>query len=110
MAMADEVIFEKRDRIAILTLNRPDRANTINRELSGLLQSLALQAANDGDVRALIVTGAGRHFCGGADLRSTARQPGATRPVTPPGAGPSLDWVPQAVIAATNRALLGGGW
>jgi len=107
--MADEVVFEKQGRIAILTLNRPDRANTINHELSSLLQSLALEAANDGDVRVLIVTGAGKHFCGGADLRSPSRQPGAARPITPPGAGLGLDWVPKPVIAAINGACMGGG-
>src|SRR5882724_5447256 len=107
--MADEVLFKKQDRIATLTLNRPDRANTINFELSSQLQALALKAANDSDVRVVIVTGAGKHFCGGADLRSTSRQPGAARPVTPPGAGLGLDWVPKPVIAAINGACMGGG-
>jgi enoyl-CoA hydratase/carnithine racemase len=107
--MADEVLFEKQDRIATLTLNRPDRANTINFELSSQLQALALKAANDSDVRVVIVTGAGKHFCGGADLRSSSRQPGAARPVTPPGAGLGLDWVPKPVIAAINGACMGGG-
>jgi enoyl-CoA hydratase len=107
--MADEVLFEKQDRIAILTLNRPDRANTINFELSGQLQALALKAVNDSEVRVVIVTGAGKHFCGGADLRSSARQPGAARPVTPPGAGLGLDWVPKPIIAAINGACMGGG-
>ncbi|MEZ5765056.1 MAG: enoyl-CoA hydratase/isomerase family protein [Xanthobacteraceae bacterium] len=107
--MNDVVLYEKREHVAILTLNRPDRANTINGELISSLQSLAEKASNDKDVRVLVVTGAGRHFCGGADLRDTARQPEASRPVSQPGPALGLDWVPKPVIAAINGAAMGGG-
>ena len=49
--MTEEVLLEKRHQIAVLTLNRPDRANTINGALISKLQAGALSAANDPDVR-----------------------------------------------------------
>ncbi|MBO1361696.1 enoyl-CoA hydratase/isomerase family protein [Acetobacter sacchari] len=106
--MSDTVMLEKREAVAIITLNRPDRANTLNRELKEALQAAALDASNDTAIRAVIVTGAGRHFCGGADLREiTAATPQFA--TAAPSAGIALDWVPKPVIAAINGAAMGGG-
>lgn len=66
-----DVLFEKDGRTAIVTLNRPEARNalTLNvvKELAGHLQA----AEADGEVRCVVLTGAGGHFCSGADLRKT---------------------------------------
>lgn len=98
------ILVERNQRIATVTLNRPDRANTLNDVLFGELRDAMICLANERETRAIIVTGAGRHFSGGADLRATRHGPSIT-----PGFSIDFDWVPQPVIAAINGAAMGGG-
>ncbi|HWA60964.1 MAG TPA: enoyl-CoA hydratase/isomerase family protein [Caulobacteraceae bacterium] len=62
------VEYEKRDHVAILTLNRPDRLNAINGDLRNDVHAAVEEAHADDEVRALVITGAGKGFCSGADL------------------------------------------
>ena len=65
------VLLEKRGRVAVITLNRPESLNSFNGELrEGLLASLQAAAA-DPSARAVVLTGAGRAFSAGADLKAT---------------------------------------
>jgi 2-(1,2-epoxy-1,2-dihydrophenyl)acetyl-CoA isomerase len=66
------LILEVRDHVARLTLNRPEAANAINLELARELEQAALKCDQDRTIRAILLTGAGRLFCGGGDLRSFA--------------------------------------
>jgi enoyl-CoA hydratase/carnithine racemase len=68
-AQTDQVLYAVQDHIATITLNRPDRQNTITRLMLAALSRRLIQADEDADVRAIIVTGAGRFFCAGLDLR-----------------------------------------
>ncbi len=61
-----------RDSVAHLTLNRPDAANSITVELARDLMHATLQCDEDPTVRAVVLTGAGRMFCGGGDLKTFA--------------------------------------
>ena len=61
-----------RDSVAHLRLNRPDAANSITVELARDLMHAALQCDEDPAVRAVVLTGAGRMFCGGGDLKTFA--------------------------------------
>jgi len=63
------VLFSKRDNIGFITLNRPERLNTANDQLFDEFISIIAEAGADDEVRALILTGAGRAFCAGADFR-----------------------------------------
>jgi 2-(1,2-epoxy-1,2-dihydrophenyl)acetyl-CoA isomerase len=62
------VLYEKREHVGILTLNRPDRLNAINGELRNDVHAAVAEAHADDEVRALIIIGSGRGFCSGADL------------------------------------------
>jgi enoyl-CoA hydratase/carnithine racemase len=109
-----ELLYEKRDHVAIVTLNRPDRGNSINASMSHAFEQVWEVVRSDDDVRVVIVTGAGqRHFRTGADLRDIAER-GRVR-----SGDASLDeeshltarqshvWKP--VIAAVNGTAVGIG-
>lgn len=62
------VKFELRQRVGILTLNRPEVLNSLTREMQAEIRTVLHEIANSSDCRALVITGAGRGFCAGADL------------------------------------------
>jgi enoyl-CoA hydratase/carnithine racemase len=63
------IIYEITDRVALVTLNRPERMNAWNGAMAAELSQCLDTANNDDDVRAIVITGAGRAFCAGADLQ-----------------------------------------
>ncbi len=66
------LLFEVRDSVARITLNRPETHNALNEEMGRELMDVALRCDEDPAVRAVILTGAGRAFCAGGDLKSFA--------------------------------------
>ena len=64
-----EVLYEVADHVATLTLNRPHRRNAISARMLQLLSELFSRADDDGDVRVVILTGAGKGFCSGLDIK-----------------------------------------
>jgi len=68
-----EVLYEVSEHIATITLNRPDRMNTISGPMLHQLTELLLKADRDRDVRCIILTGTGRAFCAGLDLRGATQ-------------------------------------
>lgn len=68
MSTQQDVLYEVRDRIAIVTLNRPDRLNAYTAALAASLKRALAEANGDRTVRAVVITGAGRGFCAGADM------------------------------------------
>jgi len=73
---------ERNGRVLILTLNRPDKLNALTPELHRLLHAAVIDAAQDADIGAVVITGAGRAFCSGGDM-------GGRRDST--GAAPTLE-------------------
>jgi enoyl-CoA hydratase len=73
--MADELLYEVRDGVATLTLNRPDQRNALNGELLSALVEGVKRARDDDEVRCVVLTGAGEKvFCAGADLGGFASE------------------------------------
>ena len=70
---APEVLYEVSEHVATLTLNRPDRMNTISGPMLNQLTELLLKADRDPEVRCIILTGSGRAFCAGLDLRGATK-------------------------------------
>src|SRR5512134_157481 len=68
----ENITLERRDGVATLTLNRPNAANSIDLPLARELMDAAIACDDDPDVRAVVLTGAGKMFCAGGDLRSFA--------------------------------------
>jgi len=69
----EHVILERKENIATLTLNRPERLNAMNERMIEELESAMIEVNQDRDVRVLVLTGAGRAFCSGADVGDMAK-------------------------------------
>lgn len=74
------VLFEVQEGYALVTLNRPDRLNSFNPEMHERLRDALGQVKSRDDVRALLLTGAGRGFCAGQDLADRVVKPGGPPP------------------------------
>lgn len=66
----NEVIVEATDSVRILTLNRPEKRNALNAALIAALKNALREADANGELRAIVIRGAGKDFCSGADLES----------------------------------------
>jgi len=64
----EDMIFEKEDGIAILTLNRPEKLNAISMGMREGFANVAEEVRKDDEIKVLVITGAGRGFCSGADV------------------------------------------
>lgn len=71
------VLYESTDRVATITLNRPERFNAINETMPEDIAAAFNHANNDHSVHVVVLTGAGRGFCGGYDLKEYAEKPGS---------------------------------
>jgi 2-(1,2-epoxy-1,2-dihydrophenyl)acetyl-CoA isomerase len=69
------ILYDKRGSVATITLNRPDRFNAFIDELHQDLRRALREASVDADVRAIVLTGAGKAFCSGQDLKEIRGQP-----------------------------------
>lgn len=101
-------------RVAWLTLNRPEALNALSREMLGEISAVldSIAAAGTDEVRVLVITGAGRAFCAGADLQSVAASSGLAGPSMPEAIQALLRRIrklPIPVIAAINGIAMGGG-
>jgi 2-(1,2-epoxy-1,2-dihydrophenyl)acetyl-CoA isomerase len=66
----ETLLFDVTDGLAKITLNRPDAANSLNRQLAHDLMMAAIECDENPDIRAVLLTGAGKMFCAGGDLKT----------------------------------------
>jgi enoyl-CoA hydratase len=115
--MSEIVLFERRETVALLTLNRPSKLNALNYELIDRLLELFDVIERDDDIRAVILTGAGdRAFCSGADIAGfapsvRAGQETALRDFVRRGQRLTsrIESFPKPIIVAVNGLAHGGG-
>ncbi|MFE9610877.1 enoyl-CoA hydratase/isomerase family protein [Streptomyces sp. NPDC006012] len=115
-AAADDVLLvEDRGPVRVLTLNRPDKLNALDTALTRALSTALTAADDDGGVRAVVLTGAGRAFCSGADLSEfPALTPGQPEAVLERAAltarlQTQMQGMGTPVVAAVRGAAVGGG-
>ncbi len=109
--------YDVQDRIATLTLNRPERLNALGDTLREDLYAAVTTSAADPNVGVLVITGAGRGFCSGGDVKSmNEREQTGERPSASDRFAPLRDRIilamrdcPKPVIAAVNGAAAGAG-
>ena len=104
----DDVLFEKREDIGWITLNRPVVLNAINWSILRRLMVALNQADSDPEVKVVILTGAGRSFCSGGDLQSRPPEDGERTP----GAMEiymKMWQMPKPIIAAVKGHAVGQG-
>ncbi len=103
------LLVDKQDGIATLTLNRPDQMNALSLELRRALEAELVALRTDREIGVVILTGAGRAFCAGLDLKemgSGARAADGPTPLDPPRL---LRALRQPVIGAINGVAVTGG-
>jgi len=109
--MADEVLISRDGAVLTITLNRPDVYNAINRALhDGLAE--ALREAADPEIRAVVLTGAGRGFCSGQDLREFQSFPGGVREALEQTYHPNvraMRALEKPILGALNGSVAGAG-
>ena len=111
------VLREDRDAVACLTLNRPDSLNSVTPELAEALARIVVEAGADESIRSILITGAGRAFCSGGDIKSMSRNLDDGKPAELiRGVVASMNDVikaiqgaPKPVVACINGVAAGAG-
>jgi 2-(1,2-epoxy-1,2-dihydrophenyl)acetyl-CoA isomerase len=107
------ILFTIQNNIAFITLNRPDKLNSFNREMAFLMQEKLDESATNKDIRAIYITGAGKGFCAGQDLAEVVdpNGPGMEK-ILSEHYNPIVTRIrnlPKPVVAAVNGVAAGAG-
>jgi 2-(1,2-epoxy-1,2-dihydrophenyl)acetyl-CoA isomerase len=115
--MTEAVLFDVHQNVAVITLNRPERLNALNEDIHAGLRAAFERIESDEGIRAVLLTGAGRGFCAGADLNQSLA---GAKADTPRDLGHSIDkdynplvrrmrGLPKPIICAVNGVAAGAG-
>lgn len=115
--MTDHLLFEVEDKIATITLNRPDRLNAISPEMGDAWVAALHECRDNNDINVVVLTGAGRAFCAGGDIKAMKSNVERRKPIlakTSLWEGPqripkTLAELDKPVIAAVNGPATGAG-
>jgi enoyl-CoA hydratase len=107
------VHYSSAHAVCTITLSRPDRRNAVDRQVAAELQAAFERFEADDNVRVAVLTGAGEHFCAGADLTAVG-DPARANDLDPTGAGtgpmgPTRMMLSKPLIAAVNGYAVAGG-
>ncbi|MEI7925336.1 MAG: enoyl-CoA hydratase-related protein [Chloroflexota bacterium] len=117
----EHLLLERHGHVTVVTLNRPEKLNALNQRLREEIVQCFGELEQDDSVRAVVVTGAGRGFCAGADLTAGERRPseGATETEPQTRRLDEYEWIghrahatyrmTKPTIAAVNGVAFGGG-
>ena len=118
--MSYVLVDKPRPHVTLITLNRPERMNAMAFDVMVPLRETLHDVSRDNDVRVVVLTGAGRAFCSGADLEDPGRVPGIDGLTLPTIALRSMELLEdvvveirrmhQPVVAAVNGPAIGGGF
>jgi E-phenylitaconyl-CoA hydratase len=103
--MAKVVLYEVKDQIAYITMNRPDKLNALNNEMVSELNKTWDRFESDPEAKVAILSGAGRAFCAGADITPGALEPGTVRKCFPVNGIQVL----KPIIGAVHGLAMGAG-
>lgn len=115
MESLETILYEKKDVVATITLNRPQALNSINKRMNEELSWAFADVEKDNAVRALIITGTGKAFCTGADLGSVQREQTTLKAQLDflrqgnEGVVERIENLNKPVIAAVNGFCVAGG-
>jgi 2-(1,2-epoxy-1,2-dihydrophenyl)acetyl-CoA isomerase len=111
----EQVLYEKSDGVATITLNRPDKLNAFAGNMREELLDAVESAAIDGEVKVVVITGAGKGFCAGGDVSELASGTNAKPPTataeryTMSKIVLAINSMEKPVIASVNGVAVGGG-
>src|SRR5262249_4591044 len=106
-AAEPEVLVAVDDRIATITLNRPHRRNAISSRMLRELAAALSRAEHDGDIRCVLITGAGKGFCAGLDIKDALAGTGIGSSSAPVEDDFDMNALPTTVLHQMNTPVLG---
>jgi enoyl-CoA hydratase/carnithine racemase len=114
--MWEHVLLDKKDHIATMTLNRPEKMNAFGRRMRHEIEEVVREVCEDAEVRVIVITGAGKAFCVGGDVNEKVTGPSNAVDTISPSERPAMSKIVMAisqvekpVIAAVNGVAAGGG-
>ena len=105
----DTILVDREDHITTVTLNRPDKLNALNLQMAEELHDALAIEDQDDDTRVIVLTGAGRGFCSGADLTGQSTAPRASNAPSLADATFAALQIEKPIVASINGVAIGGG-